>query len=78
MKQPDEILKNLLEKLSRTEKEELDCEEVFLLMDQYAESIAKGEVPSGLLSLVAQHLEICKDCFEEYEALMRVIEAGLT
>jgi hypothetical protein len=78
MKQPDEILRILLEKLSRTEEEELDCKEVFQLMDQYAESVARGEEPSELFPLVARHLEICKDCREEFEALMRVIEAGLT
>ena len=78
MKQPDDILKNLIEKLSHTQEEELDCEEVFQLLDQYAEAVVRGEKPSEQLLLVAQHLEICKDCREEYEALLRVIEAGLT
>jgi hypothetical protein len=78
MAQQDDILRHLINKLSQTQKEELDCEEVFQLLDQYAESVTRGEEPSELFLLVAQHLEICKDCREEYDAPVKIIEAGLT
>ena len=34
-----------------------------------------GALPAALSELIKHHLEMCKDCNEEYEALMRILEA---
>jgi hypothetical protein len=53
----------------------LDCQQVYEVVDVYAEMSARGEDVSEALPLVKHHLEMCKDCMEEYEALLRVLES---
>lgn len=68
------MLRKLLEQIARTQERELHCGEVFALLDQYVEAVAAGQDPSSLMPLVKDHLELCPDCLEEYEALLRVIQ----
>ena len=65
----------LLQKLHKTEEVELTCDEVFAMLDEYTEMAMKGENVATLMPLVKQHLEMCPDCREEYEALERIIRA---
>jgi hypothetical protein len=69
------MLKHLLTMIIDTRQNEIDCDEVHNLVDIYAEAAARGEDPTLVLPLVKQHLEICKPCLEEYEALLRILEA---
>ncbi len=55
-------------------EEELDCEEVYALVDQYAECMARGEDAAALMPLVKEHLQHCHGCQEELEALLRMIK----
>jgi hypothetical protein len=68
-------LKSLLEHISKTQEVELPCDDVYELIDEFADAAAKGEDMLKLMPLVQQHLEICRDCLEEYEALVRMINA---
>ena len=36
----------------------------------------RGEDAASMLPLVNKHLEMCPDCREEFEALLRVLRAG--
>jgi hypothetical protein len=62
--------------LESTEAVELDCGEVFRLMDQFAEAVRRGEDVADWLPLVRAHLDRCADCRQEFEALMRVLEGA--
>ena len=53
----------------------LTCDQVFELIDQYAERAARGEDVAHLMPLIAAHLDMCPDCQEHYEALERVLQA---
>ena len=68
----------LLQKLHKTEEVELTCDEVFAMLDEYTEMAMKGENVATLMPLVKQHLEMCPDCREEYEALERIIQNAAT
>lgn len=70
------LLKRLLRELACTQEEELDCEQVFRCLDLYAEAIARGEAAEAMLPQVRQHFEHCRDCEQEFEALLRVLQAG--
>ena len=70
------MMGKLFQMVENTDEVELSCDEVFDLMDQYVESDVRGEDAAKLLPLVQKHLERCRDCHEEYEALARVIEAS--
>lgn len=68
------LLQKLLHMLSLTEERELGCGEVFELMDYYVELEQAGENVQALLPQVAQHLRICPECAEEYEALRAIMK----
>ena len=70
------LLKQLLYELSCTQDEEFDCEQVFRCLDLYAEAIARGEAADEMLPQVRQHFEHCRDCEQEFQALLRVLQAG--
>jgi hypothetical protein len=78
MKDSKKLVQNLLEDLSRTQEEEIDCDAVFDVLDVYAEAKTRGEDPSEFLPLVQQHFEICPCCREELEALLSILEADLS
>lgn len=63
-------IRQIVGALSMTEDEELSCDEVFRLLDQFAELRAAGENPAIYFPLVEKHLEKCMDCREEYEAVL--------
>ena len=71
----NKTLEGLLKTLAATHQNELDCQEVYEVVDVYAEMSARGEDVSEVLPMVKHHLEMCKDCLEEFDALMRILEA---
>lgn len=68
------MISRLMHMLTNTRERELDCGEVFAVLDAYTEAVAAGEDVSQLYPLVVHHLEICADCLEEYRVLLDVIQ----
>ncbi len=73
--QPSGELQKLLEMIEKTQEIEFSCDDVYQLLDQYAEMVYRGENTHQLMPLVEHHMEICPDCREEFEALLRIIQA---
>jgi hypothetical protein len=73
--QSNGMLDQLLQMVENTDEVEIGCEGVFELLDQFVELEARGENVANLFPLVKKHLDRCRDCHEEYEALVRVFEA---
>jgi dissimilatory sulfite reductase (desulfoviridin) alpha/beta subunit len=69
------MMSKLLQMVENTDEVEIACDEVYEILDQYVELEARGEDVASLLPLVKRHLDKCRDCHEEYEALVRVFEA---
>lgn len=69
-------LKNLIQMLENTQEVELSCEDVYQILDQYAELVYRQEDSAELMPLVEHHIEICPDCREEFEALLSILEAS--
>lgn len=67
-------VKTMLEMLAMTHDQELTCDEVHVLIDQFAEMKLRGEDPTHLMPLVQRHLDMCPDCQEEYEALLAALQ----
>ncbi len=64
----------LKQMIEQTETDELDCDQVFVLLDQYAELVAQNKDPAVLLPQVYRHLKRCPDCQEELTALLLAIQ----
>lgn len=64
----------LLRTLSLTQASELTCDECAQQLSEFAENNLEGRsVPEGLQA-VEHHLEICDECREEFQALMKVLQ----
>jgi hypothetical protein len=70
---PDPVVDALLRTML-SHKEDCGCDGFFTEVDQYAEMRIKGEDVERLMPLIKNHLEMCHDCCEEYEALLRILE----
>ena len=68
-----EMMQKILQMLANTQETEFTCDDVFAVLDQAAELAARGESLKELMPLVQNHIDICSDCKEEYEALQRVL-----
>ena len=65
----------MVQQIERTSDVEMACDEVQRLLGEFAERVARGEDASRLMPLIEKHLELCPDCREEYEALLRILRA---
>jgi len=65
----------LIQMVDKTMDVEFSCEDVYNILDQYTELVYRGEDYAELMPLVEHHIEICPDCREEFEALLRILEA---
>jgi hypothetical protein len=68
------LVTDIMQRLQKTYDEELTCDEVFALVDEYAEASQRGEDVAGLKPLIRRHLDMCRECDEEYQALLHVLE----
>ena len=75
MNNSDELIKGIMHLLINTHDEEIDCETFFEMIDQFVDAKVQGEDLAKAMPLVLRHLDLCRDCLEEYEALLSIIEA---
>jgi hypothetical protein len=71
----DEMMGKLIRMVEDTDEVEISCDDAFELLDRYVELEARGEDVAHLLPMVKRHLDRCRDCHEEYEALAQIFEA---
>jgi len=71
------MVANLMVMLKNTQEGELSCDEVYELLDEYAEFIVNIEDADQFMPLIKHHLDMCKDCNEEYESLISFLNAKL-
>jgi hypothetical protein len=74
MKLSHKFLKSFVRALRRTRPVEIGCDECFAELDVFAEEKLAGRDPAEALPLVAEHLERCGNCREEFEALLAALE----
>ena len=65
----------LAKMLEATQPVELSCDEVLRLMGTFAEAFLRGEDHTQAVPLFERHIEMCADCREEFEALLRILRA---
>jgi hypothetical protein len=71
---PDEVVQGFLRVLENVRAEDVSCKDVFAQLDEYVEKEVHGEDAARIMPLLREHLDLCPDCCEEYEALMTVLE----
>lgn len=70
----DEAVLGFLRVLEEVRMEELSCEEIYSKLDEYVECEVDSDDAAHIMPLIREHLDICHECCEEYEALLDVVE----
>ncbi len=73
---PDDVVRGFLRILEDVRVEDMPCKQVFARLDEYVEKEVQGKNAADLMPLLREHLDLCPDCCEEYEALLRILEAS--
>ena len=71
---PD-LLKRMARGIMTTRPDEIGCDECFKRVDQFVDMVLDGKDAAAAMPLVQDHLNRCKDCREEYEALLAAVQA---
>lgn len=69
-----EQLLALARQLAATAPDEIDCEMVLDRVASFVEATRSRDALGPELEQVAQHLEVCPSCLEEFRALLRALE----
>jgi hypothetical protein len=70
----DEVIVKFMRILEGVREEEISCDEMFTRLDEFVETEVKSHDAEKLMPLLREHLDMCPDCDEEYEALLTVLE----
>jgi hypothetical protein len=71
----DAALVKLMHCLETTMENACSCAEAFAILDEYTELVASDEQAQQLMPLVKNHMDICADCREEFEALLTILQS---
>ena len=75
--QPDADMQKMLQYLAIVSEEDISCEEVFAVLDQFVEAVQRGENVLLFMPLVRRHLDACPNCRDEYESLLEALQPRL-
>ena len=61
--------------IATTQEVEYPCDDVYRLLDQFAEAVSRGDDTAPWMPLIRAHLDRCPDCRAEFEALMQALRS---
>lgn len=71
----DEMVVRFLKVLEQVREEDLSCSDMFARLDEFVEAeIKEGKDTSKITPLIHEHLDICSECCDEYDALLSVVQ----
>ena len=64
-----------LKVLEEVREEDLSCADMYARLDEFVEAeIKEGTDAEKITPLIHEHLDMCSDCCDEYEALLSIVE----
>ncbi|HLF73564.1 MAG TPA: hypothetical protein VI524_04425 [Anaerolineales bacterium] len=73
---PNEAVLGFLRVLENVREEDISCTEIYSKLDEYVERQVSRKDAAQLMPLIREHLDVCEECCEEYEALLNVINGN--
>ncbi len=70
----DEVVLKFLQVLENVRHEEMSCEEMFAQLDEFVEREVNSHDAFKIMPLIQEHIDMCPECCDEYEALLDVLE----
>jgi hypothetical protein len=65
----NEAVLGFLNVLEHVRADELSCKEIYKKLDEYVELEIKKEDAAHIMPLNSEHLDLCPECCDEYDAL---------
>lgn len=70
----DSGLLTMVKGILSTREDEIGCDKCFEELDRFVDLHLDGKRPEELMPLVEDHLNRCRDCKEEFEALLLALQ----
>jgi hypothetical protein len=71
---PNGAVLGFLHVLESVREEECSCDEIYTKIDEYVEREVDKKDAAQLMPLIREHLDLCPECCEEYDALIHILE----
>jgi hypothetical protein len=68
-----QTLKRMVRSVLNTHPDEIGCDECFEQLDRFVEMTLAGKNAAEAMPLVQDHLARCRECREEFEALLQAL-----
>ena len=68
-------LRQMVHSIITTRPDEISCDECFEQLDRFVELELAGKNAAQAMPLVQDHLNRCRDCRQEFEALLTALRA---
>jgi hypothetical protein len=68
-----QTLKRMVRNVLSTRPDEIGCDECFEQLDRFVEMTLAGKNAAEAMPLVQDHLARCRECREEFEALLEAL-----
>jgi hypothetical protein len=70
---PQETVLGIMRVLDTVPEEGVTCEELYIQLDEYVEREVDKKDAAQIMPILREHLDVCPECCEEYEALLEVL-----
>ena len=70
----DEVVLKFLKVLESARREEMSCSEMYARIDEFVEREVTSQDAEKIMPLIQEHIDMCPECCDEYEALLDVLE----
>ena len=75
MKVEPNRVKRMVRAILSSHEDEIGCDDCFEEVDRFVDMTLAGRNAAEAMPLVADHLQRCRDCRDEFEALLHVLRA---
>ena len=70
---PQETVLGIIRILDTMPDEEISCDDLYARLDEYVEREVDTKDAAQIMPVIREHLDLCPECCEEYEALLDVL-----
>jgi hypothetical protein len=70
----DEVVVKFLKVLENIREEDMSCSEMYAHIDEFVEREVNAHDAEKIMPLIQEHIDLCPECCDEYEALLDVLE----
>jgi hypothetical protein len=70
----DKVVLKFLQILEDIRREDMSCDNMYAQLDEFVEREVTARDAARIMPLIQEHIDMCPECCDEYQALMTVLE----